>query len=54
MLIVDDNVDLVESSALLVRAFGHDVQTADDGTSAVTAALVYQPDDVVGPQDFPA
>ncbi|MFN7982963.1 MAG: PAS domain S-box protein [Vicinamibacterales bacterium] len=47
VLIVDDNVDLVESSALLVRAFGHDVQTADDGTSAVTAALVYQPDVVL-------
>ena len=35
MLLVDDNVDAVESLAMLLRAAGHDVATAHDGASAL-------------------
>jgi CheY-like chemotaxis protein len=44
VLVVDDNVDTVESFALLLQALGHDVQTAHDGPMAVQAALDYRPD----------
>jgi PAS domain S-box-containing protein len=43
-LVVDDNVDTVLSfSMLLLRASGHDVETAHDGLSAVQAAIDYRP-----------
>jgi CheY-like chemotaxis protein/two-component sensor histidine kinase len=35
MLLVDDNIDAVESLGMLLRAAGHDVATAHDGASAL-------------------
>ena len=47
VLVVDDNVDTVLSFSMLLRASGHDVQTAHDGLAAVQAASDYQPDVVL-------
>ena len=44
VLVVDDNVDTVLTFSLLLRASGHDVQTAHDGLAAVQAAIDYTPD----------
>lgn len=47
ILVVDDNVDTVLSFSMLLRASGHDVQTAHDGLKAVQAAIEYRPDIVL-------
>lgn len=47
VLVVDDNVDTVLSFSMLLRASGHDVQTAHDGPTGVQMALDYQPDVVL-------
>ncbi|HWD34851.1 MAG TPA: response regulator, partial [Casimicrobiaceae bacterium] len=47
ILLVDDNVDAVESLAILLRSTGHDVTTAHDATSALAMIDVYAPDLVV-------
>ena len=47
VLVVDDNVDTVLSFSMLLRASGHDVQTAHDGLAAVQAAINYLPDIVL-------
>jgi len=44
VLMVDDNVDTVQSFSVLLRELGHEVQTAHDGPEAVRAAIEYQPD----------
>ena len=44
MLVVDDNADTVESISALLKAWGHQVQTANSGLAAVQAALEHQPD----------
>ena len=44
VLVVDDNVDTVLTFSMLLRASGHDVQTAHDGLAAVQAAIDYTPD----------
>jgi CheY-like chemotaxis protein len=44
---VDDNQDAMESLAMLLGFWGHDVLTADDGTSAVDLALRRHPDVVL-------
>ncbi|MEM3143613.1 MAG: response regulator [Candidatus Nitrosotenuis sp.] len=36
ILIVDDDVDLLENTAFMIRGMGHDVFTATDGEDAVT------------------
>jgi CheY-like chemotaxis protein len=41
---VDDNVDSVDSLAMLLRLLGHEVQTASDGEAAVAAAEAFRPD----------
>jgi two-component system OmpR family response regulator len=41
---VDDNHDLVQMLELAVQAMGHEVRTAFDGHSAISAALSYRPD----------
>ena len=46
VLVVDDNVDSAETLGMLLRASGHDVRTAHDGPSALSAALEYVPDAV--------
>ena len=47
VLVVDDNVDTVLSFSMLLRASGHEVQTAHDGLAAVQAAIDYRPDIVL-------
>jgi PAS domain S-box-containing protein len=44
ILVVDDNRDVVESLALLLRASGYEVETARDGLEAVEAAQRCRPD----------
>jgi signal transduction histidine kinase/ActR/RegA family two-component response regulator len=43
ILIVDDNVDTVDSLALLLRALGHDVREAYDGLGVVDSAIDFKP-----------
>jgi PAS domain S-box-containing protein len=43
VLVVDDDVDMAESTAIILRDAGHDVRTAYDGASALQAGLDYQP-----------
>jgi CheY-like chemotaxis protein len=47
VLVVDDNRDSADSMALLLGASGHDVRTAQDGTSALAIAPEYKPDVVL-------
>ena len=44
VLIVDDNADRVDSLALLVRTWGHEVTTARDAPTALTVAENFEPD----------
>jgi CheY-like chemotaxis protein len=46
VLVVDDNVDTVESLAMLLME-GHEVRTAHDGLKGLEAALEYRPDVVL-------
>jgi CheY-like chemotaxis protein len=43
VLVVDDNLDMAESSSILMQALGHDVRTAHDGPTALDVALDYRP-----------
>ena len=47
VLIVDDNVDAVQSLANLLKLFGHEVQIAYDGQSGLEAAQATRPDVVL-------
>jgi PAS domain S-box-containing protein len=47
VLVVDDNADAAESLAELVKLFGHHVEIAYDGPSAVEKARAYAPDVVL-------
>jgi PAS domain S-box-containing protein len=47
LLIVDDNRDFVASLAALLKEFGHDVRTANDGQTAINVAAVHAPDAVL-------
>lgn len=47
VLVIDPCADTVESTALLLRLWGHDVQGVRSGTKALAAARVYQPDVVL-------
>jgi CheY-like chemotaxis protein len=44
VLVVDDNIDAVDSLAMLLRMMGHEVETASDGEAALTKAEVFRPD----------
>jgi CheY-like chemotaxis protein len=44
VLVVDDNEDIAESSALLLQCHGHDVTTALDGRCAIERAKSFRPD----------
>jgi signal transduction histidine kinase/ActR/RegA family two-component response regulator len=44
ILVVDDNADVAESLALLLRLEGHDVRVAYDGLSALEQAVAQPPD----------
>jgi signal transduction histidine kinase len=43
ILVVDDNVDTVQTLAMLLKKLGHDVQTAHTGPAALQATNDYQP-----------
>jgi PAS domain S-box-containing protein len=47
LLLVDDQVDILESMALLMRSHGYAVHTADDGVSAIQVAESLCPDVMV-------
>jgi signal transduction histidine kinase len=44
ILLVDDNVDFVASMASLLTLLGHEVQTVNDGVSALAVAAEFAPD----------
>ena len=44
VLVVDDNVDSVDSLAMLLRMMGHEVETASDGASGLEKAAAFRPD----------
>ena len=44
VLVVDDNEDIAQSTAQVLKLSGHDVQTAHDGPSAIEAARACRPD----------
>lgn len=43
ILVVDDNFDAADSLAILLKMWGHEVQVAYDGASALQTALSYLP-----------
>jgi len=47
VLVVDDNDDAVESTALLLRMRGNEARTAKDGTGALAVAAEFRPDIVL-------
>ncbi|RPH56941.1 response regulator [bacterium] len=47
VLVVDDNVDMVESLALLLRLRGHEVEVAYDGPGALKTASSFHPEVVL-------
>ena len=47
VLVVDDNHDAAETLSLLLRLYGHDVQTANDGPQALGVAASMLPDTVI-------
>ncbi len=44
MLVVEDNPDGADTLARLLRVSGHEVRTAGDGSTALEAAGVFQPE----------
>jgi signal transduction histidine kinase/CheY-like chemotaxis protein len=44
ILVVDDNVDLATSLAMMLQMLGHEVRTAHDGPSAIAAVPEFEPD----------
>jgi CheY-like chemotaxis protein len=44
VLVVDDNVDVADSAAMLLEEFGHDVRTAHSGPAALEVAGAFLPD----------
>lgn len=47
VLVVDDNIDAADTTAMFLRLLGHDVKTAHDGEQALACAPLYVPDIVV-------
>ena len=44
ILVVDDNVDLATSLALMLQMLGHEVRTSHDGREAIAAVPEFEPD----------
>jgi CheY-like chemotaxis protein len=44
VLVVDDNIDAVESLAMVLQHMGHEVRTAADGPKALALAGAYRPE----------
>lgn len=47
VLVVDDNADSAEATALLLTLKGHSVETAHDGEEALAAAERFQPEAIL-------
>jgi len=47
VLVVDDNDDFVQMLTLGIEGMGHEVRSALDGQTAISAALSYRPDVVL-------
>ena len=47
VLIVDDDIDILESMELAMRAEGAETHTAEDGTAAVSMCSLVEPDIVI-------
>jgi two-component system CheB/CheR fusion protein len=47
VLVVDDLADTVQSTAMLLRGWGHEVLTASNGEEAITLARRFAPDVVL-------
>jgi len=47
VLVVDDNLDNVESISMLLRVLGHEVETATDGLQALEVTRTFRPDVVL-------
>lgn len=47
VLVADPHADTAESTALLLRLWGHDVRCARTGPEALQVALTYEPDAVL-------
>jgi PAS domain S-box-containing protein len=47
VLVVDDHRDAAESLVILLRLWGHEVQSAHDGPTALAMAAAYRPDAVL-------
>ncbi len=47
ILVVDDIMDIAESTAMLLRMWGHEVRLAHNGPEAIQAAAEFRPDAVV-------
>ena len=43
ILLVDDNTDAVEATAILLKQWGHEVRVAGDGAAALQAARSWRP-----------
>src|SRR5262249_34965620 len=54
VLVVDDNRDAADSLAMLLKFLGADVNTANDGPSALEALLTYRPSVVMLDIGMPA
>ena len=47
ILLIDDDVDFVESNRMLLEAFGYRIESANDGVLGLSMARALQPDLVV-------
>src|SRR5262249_52090493 len=47
VLVVDDSVDIVESTAFVLRLWGHEVRMAQDGMAALAVAGEFKPEVVL-------
>ena len=44
VLVIDDDADIRDSTAMVIRLLGHDVALAADGVSGMNEGRVFQPD----------
>ena len=54
ILLVDDDVDLLENTAFMIRSMGYDVVTAENGVDAVSKYKEIKPDLTVMDVKMPA
>jgi len=53
VLVVDDNIDAVESLKSLLMMYGHEVRQAADGVEAIEAVLSFEPNVIFMDLDMP-